>query len=71
MPAYAVTAIRMLMMTGCRLSDIQTLRWEDVNLEATQIRLPDSKTGARIVPLSAARRSVSSLPFPVPKTTRG
>ena len=26
----AVTAIRLLMLTGCRLSEIQTLRWEDV-----------------------------------------
>ena len=26
----AVAAIRLLMLTGCRLSEIQTLRWEDV-----------------------------------------
>ena len=24
----AVTAIRLLMLTGCRLSEVQTLRWE-------------------------------------------
>ena len=29
----AVTAIRLLMLTGCRLSEIPTLRWQDVNLE--------------------------------------
>ena len=29
----AVTAVRLLMLTGCRLSEIPTLRWEDVNLE--------------------------------------
>ena len=61
----AVTAIRLLMLTGCRLSEIQTLRWEDVNLEAAEIRLRDSKTGARMVPLSGAAVSVvSALPRP-------
>ena len=50
----AVTAIRLLMLTGCRLNEIQTLRWEDVNLQAAEIRLRDGKTGARMVPLSGA-----------------
>ena len=61
----AVTAIRLLMLTGCRLSEIQTLRWEDVNLEAAEIRLRDGKTGARMVPLSGAAVNVlSALPRP-------
>jgi len=47
--ASAVAAIRLLMLTGCRLSEILTLRWEDVDLEAAELRLPDSKTGARVV----------------------
>ena len=59
----AVTAIRLLMLTGCRLGEVQTLRWEDVNLDAAEIRLRDSKTGARMVPLSGAASSVlSALP---------
>ena len=57
--------IRLLMLTGCRLNEIQTLRWEDVNLEAAEIRLRDGKTGARMVPLSGAAVSVlSALPRP-------
>lgn len=61
----AVTAIRLLMLTGCRLSEIQTLRWEDVNLEAAEVRLRDGKTGAQMVPLSGAAVSVlSALPRP-------
>ena len=32
--ASAVAAIRLLMLTGCRLSEILALRWEDVGLEA-------------------------------------
>ena len=45
----AVAAIRLLVLTGCRLSEIMTLRWEDVDLEAAELRLPDSKTGAKVV----------------------
>ena len=49
--ASAVAAVRLLMLTGCRLSEIMTLRWENVALEAAELRLTDSKTGARIVHL--------------------
>ena len=54
----AVTAIRLLMLTGCRLNEVQTLRWENVDLEAGELRLRDSKTGARMVPLSRAAAGV-------------
>ena len=47
----AVTAIRLLMLTGCRLNEIQTLRWEDVDLDAGELRLPDSKTGVNFLPM--------------------
>ena len=59
----AVAAIRLLMLTGCRLGEIQTLRWEDVDLDAAELRLRDSKTGARMVALSSAAVAVlSALP---------
>ena len=54
----AVTAIRLLTLTGCRLGEIQTLRWKNVDLEAGELRLPDGKTGARMVPLSRAAAGV-------------
>ena len=47
----AVAAIRLLMLTGCRSGEILSLRWEDVDLDRGEFRLPDSKTGARIVHL--------------------
>ena len=47
----AIAAIRLLMLTGCRLSEIQTLRWAHVDLEAGELRLPDTKTGAKVVHL--------------------
>ena len=47
----AIAAIRLLALTGCRRSEVLGLRREDVALEAAELRLPDSKTGARAVPL--------------------
>jgi integrase len=45
----SVNAIRLLMLTGCRLGEIMTLKWDFVNLDAREFRLPDSKTGKRRV----------------------
>ena len=47
----AVAAFRLMMLTGCRLSEIQKLRWEHVDLAAGELRLPDTKTGAKVVHL--------------------
>ena len=49
--APAVAAIRLLALTGCRRNEILSLRWEDVALDENELRLPDTKTGARAVPL--------------------
>lgn len=49
----AIAAIRLLMLTGCRKSEILLLRWEWVDFERALLRLPDSKTGAKAVPLGA------------------
>ena len=46
---YAVSAILLLIYTGCRLSEILTLRWDYVT--AHHLELPDSKTGRRRIPL--------------------
>ena len=56
--ASAVAAFRLLMLTGCRRNEILTLRWEDVNLDAGELGLPDAKTGARSLALSPAARKV-------------
>ena len=39
------------MLTGCRKSEVLTLRWTDVDLEAGEFRLGDGKTGPRTVQL--------------------
>ncbi|MCR9146731.1 MAG: site-specific integrase, partial [Rhodobacteraceae bacterium] len=46
---YTVSAILLLIYTGCRLNEILTLRWEYVT--AYHLELPDSKTGRRRIPL--------------------
>jgi integrase len=38
----SVNCIRLLLLTGCRLSEIQTLKWEYVDLDVGVLRLPDS-----------------------------
>jgi integrase len=59
----AVAAVRLLMLTGCRLSEIMKLRWEWVDLTSGFINLPDSKTGKKSIPLGdAAVRQVNSVP---------
>ena len=50
--AYAVAAIRLLMLTGCRRNEILTLRWDEVDLGENELRLSDSKTGTRTISLS-------------------
>ena len=59
----AVAAIRLLMLTGCRRSEVLTLRWTDVDLEAGELRLADAKTGPRAVQLPpTAVRFLQTLP---------
>jgi integrase len=52
--AVAAAAVRLLLLTGCRKSEILCLRWEWVDSPRCCLRLPDSKTGAKVVPLAAA-----------------
>jgi len=49
--ASAIAAARLLMLTGCRLGEIMTLQWEHVDIAGKALRLPDSKTGAKVVHL--------------------
>ena len=50
----AVAAVRLLILTGCRLGEILSLRWEHVDMENGQLDLPDSKTGEKTVYLGTA-----------------
>ena len=48
---HAAAAIWLLVLTGCRRNEILGLRWDDLNFGTGEMRLRDSKTGARMVPL--------------------
>ena len=77
-PPAAVAAIRLLIFTGARKSEVLELEWPWVDFERSMIRLPDSKTGAKVIYLSApAMGLLASLPrivdnrFVLPGERRG
>ena len=49
----AILAARLLILTGCRLGEIMTLKWHYVDFDESVLRLPDSKTGKKVVHLGA------------------
>jgi integrase len=57
---WVVAAIRLLTLTGARLSEVLTLKWEFVDFDRAVIRLPDSKTGAKTLYLNAPALAVLS-----------
>ena len=70
-----VAIIRLLLLTGCRKSEVVTLRWRDYR--NGHIYLSDSKVGPRMVWLSTPARRVlddlqrkSTWVFPSPRTAR-
>ncbi len=48
---FIPAAIKLLLLTGARLSEVLGLRWSYVDLERGEARLPDSKTGAKTLHL--------------------
>ena len=59
----SVAALRLLLLTGCRVGEVLSLRWKNVNLERRLLFLSDSKTGAKPVFLStAATEFIANLP---------
>ena len=61
--ASAVVAVRLLLLTGCRRNEILTLKWDDIDRRAGELRLSDSKSGPRRVPLTpAVERVLARIP---------
>ena len=50
---YFAAFVRLLLLTGARLSEILTAKWEYFDASASVLRLPDSKTGSKTIYLSA------------------
>lgn len=53
---HMIGAFRLLLLTGCRLGEIQTLKWDYIT--PLRMELPDTKTGPRRIPLPQAARDV-------------
>ena len=51
---YVTAALRLLMLTGCRLREVLHLEWCYVDLERGVLFLPDSKSGRKTIVLSTA-----------------
>lgn len=61
---YIIGAFRLLILTGCRLGEIQTLKWSYIR--GNQVFLPDSKTGAKKVYLGTAALEILNGLTPLP-----
>jgi integrase len=61
---FAIAAIRLLALTGCRENEILSLRWDAVDFERGYLRLDDSKTGKSVRPLG---QSAAALLATIPR----
>jgi integrase len=54
----AIAAVRLLALTGARLSEIANLRFDEIDRQGRALRLADSKEGASVRPLGGAALAV-------------
>ena len=58
-----VAAIRVAAVTGLRIGEVRTIRWEHINFETGRLTMPKTKTGRRAHDLPAAALAIlASLP---------
>lgn len=55
---YTLASIWMLLYTGCRESEVLTLKWKDVHLEDGYLYLEDSKVGVITIPLNEKAKEI-------------
>ncbi len=55
---YTISALRLIIYTGCRKGEILSLKWEEVDLVHNCLRLKDSKTGKRVIPLNDIAKAI-------------
>ncbi|WP_417434340.1 tyrosine-type recombinase/integrase [Hoeflea sp.] len=56
----ALAILKLLVLTGARKGEIETLRWDAVDFDAGYLRLADSKTGQKAFPLNAGALEILS-----------
>lgn len=54
----AIDAIRVILLTGARRGEILNLKWSEVDFEGGCLRLEDSKTGEKVIPLGGAALAI-------------
>jgi len=74
---YALAIIRLLILTGARKGEIESVRWPEVDWQHGYLRLADSKTGQKLVMLNGAaievlqavtRQNASDFVFPASRS---
>ena len=63
--ASALAVIRLLTFTGARKGEIAGLKWSEVDIERSCLRLTDSKTGAKVIPIGPPALAILSELKPV------
>jgi len=56
----AILAIRLLALTGARKGEVLGLKWREVDFQRRCLRLEDSKTGPKVIPLGSAALALLS-----------
>ena len=54
----AIAILKLLIFTGARKSEIEGLRWNEVDFDGGYLKLSDSKTGQKAIPLNAGALEV-------------
>lgn len=74
----AIAIIRLLAFTGARKNEIASLKWSELDIERGYLRLGDSKTGAKVIPIGAparevlaAQSAIDDSPYIFPASTGG
>ncbi len=57
---FAIAVIKLLIFTGARKNEIQGLHWDEVDFQSGYLRLADSKTGQKAIPLNAGALEILS-----------
>lgn len=55
---FAIAILKLLIFTGARKGEIESVRWSEVDFEGGFLRLEDSKTGQKVIMLNAGALQV-------------
>lgn len=55
---HGISIIRLLLLTGCRKSEIEGLKWSELDLQRGFFYFRKSKTGAKVIPMAAEARDI-------------